>query len=71
MEIDVAFASMAMAKTVVDRMEYQKHERCWGCGLHRHVRVKCSINPSKPYSFIIVGEEEDGSTGLEKGWAWD
>lgn len=71
MEIDATSASTALAKTAADRMEYQKQGRCWGCGLHGHVRAKCPTNPSKPYSLAVVGEEEYGSIGPGKGRARD
>lgn len=71
MEIDATSTLTAMAKTATDRIEYQKQGRCWGCGLHGHVRAKCPTNPSKPYSLAVIGEEEDGSTGSGKGRARD
>lgn len=58
MEIDASYGTAAMAKTAVERLDYQCQGRCWGCGLHGYIRSKCPTNPSKP-AFLAVAEGED------------
>lgn len=63
MELDATHVSItALAKTAAERLEYQRHGRCWGCGEIGHVRAKCPVNPSKPLSLaaLEVSKEESG-----------
>lgn len=71
MEIDATYGTTAMAKTAVERLDYQRQGKCWGCGLSGHIRSKCPTNPSKPLSLAILGEEEVGTNESGKGKARD
>jgi len=70
MELDAARVTTALAKTVVERLDYQKQGRCWGCGQVGHVQSRCPTNPSKPLSLAVEGFEMDGIVS-GKGNAWD
>lgn len=69
MELGAIRGAPALAKTAAERLEYQRHGRCWGCGELGHVRAKCPTNPSRPLS--IAATTESGSSASGKGVARD
>ena len=65
-ELGVVWVTTALAKTTVERLEYQRQGRCWGYGEVGHVRAKCLTNPSKPLSISSVEEKENNFLGKDK-----
>ena len=66
MELGVVRVITALAKTAVERLEYQRQGQCWGYGKVGHVRAKCSTNPSKPLSISSVEEKENNFSRKDK-----
>ena len=62
MELGAICGSPALAKTVAERLEFQRQGKCWGCGELGHVHAKCPTNPSRPLSIAATTEVE--SSGL-------
>lgn len=65
MELGAVRATSASAKTVAERLEYQRQGRCWGCGELGHVRAKCPTNPSRPLSIVATAGGEGILSGKE------
>jgi hypothetical protein len=70
MEIDAINSKPPFARTATDCLEYQRQEKCWGCGKQGHIRAKCPTNPSKPLMLAIL-EEARKSRDSEKDMARD
>jgi len=71
MELDAARVTTALAKTAIERLDYQRQGKCRGCGQVGHVRSKCPTNPSRPLNLAALEtrETDRGETG--KGVARD
>lgn len=63
MELGALRVTTALAKTAIERSEYQRQGRCWGCGEVGHVRAKCPTNPSKPLSLAAIDGVNPGKGG--------
>ena len=66
MELGAVRVTTTLAKMAVERLEYQRQGRCWGCGEIGHVRAKCPTNPSKSLSISSVEGEENDFSGKDK-----
>ena len=71
MELDAIGGTMALAKIVAEQLEFQRQERCWGCGQLGHIRARCPTNPSKPLSIAALAKEDTKVNESRKQWARD
>ena len=59
MELGAIRGSPALAKTIVERLEFHRQSKCRGCKELDHVYARCFINPSRSLSIVATIEVEN------------